>query len=91
MLEDIDMLAEIIRNAVGFDLINIMLKDAEIKWTGDVQTASMQDLIKNVFSLNYLSSHFEMIFSSVVATMTASQLEIELASPVTLVAVACIP
>ena len=86
MLEDIDMLAEIIRNAVGFDLINIMLKDAEIKWTGDVQTASMQDLIKNVFSLNYLSSHFEMIFSSIVATMTASQLEIELASPVTLVA-----
>ena len=86
MLADIDMLAEIIRNAVGFDLINIMLKDAEIKWTGDVQTASMQDLIRNVFSLNYLSSHFEMIFSSIVATMTASQLEIQLASPVTLVA-----
>ena len=86
MLEDIDMLAEIIRNAVGFDLINIMLQDAEIKWTGDVQTASMQDLIRNVFSLNYLSSHFEMIFSSIVATMTASQLQIELASPVTLIA-----
>lgn len=86
MLDDISILAEIIRNAVGFDLINIMLKDAEIKWTGSVQTASMQDLIRNVFSLNYLSSHFNMIFSSIVATMTANQLEINLSSPVTLIA-----
>lgn len=84
MLKDIDTLADVIRNAVGFDLINIMLNDAEIKWTGSVQTESAQELIRNIFNLNYLSSHFEMIFSSIVATMTASQLEIELSSPVLL-------
>ena len=86
MLEDIDTVAEIIRNAVDFNAINIVLKDALINWKGETETQAIQDLIRNVFSLNYLSSHYEMIFSSVVATVTASQLELELSSPVTLIA-----
>lgn len=82
MLGDISILAQVIRDAVGFDLINILLRDADIKWV--TNTLSAQSLIENLFSVKFLDANFEAIFNIVVSMMSSGTGKINLASDVAL-------
>lgn len=82
MLGDISILAQVIRDAVGFDLINILLRDADIKWVQNATSA--QSLIENLFSMKFLDVNFETIFNIVVSMMTNGTGKINLACDVAL-------
>ena len=82
MLADISGIAQILRDAVGFDLLNILLRDADIKWVANAKSA--QSLIEHLFGLNILDANLETIVNIVTTMVTKGSLQIELACEVSL-------
>ena len=82
LLADVDTLADIIRNAVDFEILDVLLKGADFKWTAN--EIYVQNIIKNVFELNILEANIDEIVNMVASMLTAGQVEITLAGDVDL-------
>ena len=82
-LYDVDTIADIVRDAVEFGLLDSLLKDASIEWTKNEIYA--QNLIKDVFRLKVLEANIETFVDMAASMMTNGQVEITLAGDVDLV------
>ncbi len=82
LLGDFTVIADVIRDAVGFDLLYILLQDRNIQWIANGSYA--QALIEDAFSIKLLDARFEDIFNAIVKMASGNTLQINLASDVAL-------
>ncbi len=83
LLSDVGVLANIIRNAVNFGLLDSLVKDTDILWVENEIYA--QNIVKDFFKLNVLETNIETLIDIVAKTVTNGQVEFELTSEIDLV------
>lgn len=83
LLIDVDIFADIIRDAVDFEILDVLFKEGNFKWKENA--IYVQNIIREVFSLNILEANIDEIVNMVASMLTANQVEITLNGDVDLV------
>lgn len=81
-LGDMHVIADIIRDAVEFELLDVLFKDADIKWKEN--QISAQNLIKDVFRLKLLDANLETLVTAFVSKFAKEEVVVTLEGPVDL-------